>query len=290
MASLRDIRSRISSVKSTRQITSAMKMVSAAKLKKSQNKINSLSPYVNEMNGIIEDLSEHFTEKDTSVYAEQREIKNILIVLVTSNKGLCGAFNTNICKKAINLVKEKYRDISSKNVKFLCIGKKANDFIKKTEYKVYQSHTEIFNTPDYQTLSAEAKKIMLLFENKSFDKIELVHNSFKAAGVNSMVNEVYLPFEIKKKETEFPTEYIFEPDLNRIKDIIIPDYLKIKFFSIFLDSLAAEHGARMAAMHQATDNATELIKELTLSYNKARQAEITNEILEITSGAEALKG
>lgn len=289
MASLRDIRSRINSVKSTRQITSAMKMVSAAKLKKAQNRITNIRPYVNEMKGIIDDLSEHFTEKITNVYTEQRELKNTLIVLITSNKGLCGAFNTNICKKAVSVAEEKFNQ-DFNYIKFYCIGKKGHDFINKVGYEVLEYNDSIFDDLSYENISNLAAELMKLFEKEEFDRVEIVYNSFKVASLSSQSSETFLPLEIKEEKPEFPTEYIFEPDLLQIKENIIPDYLKTKLFSIFLDSVAAEHGARMTAMHQATDNASELIKELTLEYNKARQAAITKEILEITSGAEALKG
>jgi F-type H+-transporting ATPase subunit gamma len=214
---------------------------------------------------------------------------NIIVVLISSNRGLCGAFNTNIGKKAIRLVEEKYLEQANENnVKFFCFGKKSKDFIKKTKYPIIETNTDILNDLTYQNITDIANQLMLLFETEEFDKIELVYNSFKIASQSNLIDETYLPFTIEKEKSEFPTDYIFEPDLSHIKEVIIPDYLKTKLFSVFLDSIAAEHGARMTAMHQATDNATELVKELTLQYNKARQAAITTEILEITSGAEAL--
>lgn len=290
MASLRDIRSRISSVKSTRQITSAMKMVSAAKLKKAQDRIQTIRPFVIEMNGIIYDLSEHLTDNISSVYTQERTIEKLLVVLITSNRGLCGGFNTNICKKSIKFIEEKYSQLADDNkIDFFCFGKKAADFIKKTKYPIIGNDNHIFDNVTYENISLKATDFMQMFSEFKYDRIEIVYNSFKVASQSNLIEETYLPYQLHIPDTEFPTEYIFEPNIEHILNIIIPDYLKTKLFSIFLDSIAAEHGARMTAMHQATDNASELIKELTLAYNKARQATITKEILEITSGAEALR-
>ncbi len=292
MANLRDIRSRITSVKSTKQITSAMKMVAAAKLKKSQDRINFIRPYIEKMYGIIEDLSEHVTINSNTAYSEKREIKNVLIILITSNRGLCGAFNSNISRMAVKFIEEKYSNqLKSEESKtdFYCFGKKGYEFIKKNNFEIIENNNQIFDELSYENISNIANKLMLLFKEKQYDCIELIYNNFKVAGISVLKDEVYLPFLIDKEKPEFPAEHIFEPELEYIREMIIPDYLKTKLFSIFLDSIAAEHGARMTAMHQATDNATGLIKELTLEYNKARQAAITKEILEITSGAEALR-
>lgn len=293
MSNLRDIRSRLNSVKSTRQITAAMKMVSAAKLKKAQDKINLRIPYVKTLEDIIANIAEHLHEIDNNdnVYAEQRDVKNVLIVLIASNRGLCGAFNNNICKKAVNFAREKYPEAAdNNNIKFYCFGKKAIDFIAKTKYEVYDCDTLIFDDLNFERVAQVAARLMHAFKNKEFDKIEIVYNKFMGTARSTLADETYLPYSIKPVYKDFPSEYIFEPDLKYIKESVIPDYLKSVLYSIFISHLASEHSARMTAMHQATDNASELIKELTLEYNKARQAAITKEILEITSGAEALKG
>lgn len=291
MSSLRDIRSRINSIKSTRQITAAMKMVSAAKLKKAQDRISSMRPYVKELCGIIDNLSEHLTEKHENVFTEDREVKKVLVILIAANRGLCGGFNANIGKKAVSFVNETYPElIKDENLDFFCYGKKAKDFIKKAGFNIIGNDTGIFDNLNYENISKIATSLMEDFKVEKYDRIELVYNSFKIASQSNLTAEAFLPYTINKKQTEFPTEYIFEPDMDYLTEIIIPDYLKTKLFSVFLDHIAAEHGARMTAMHQATDNATDLIKDLTLVYNKARQAAITKEILEITSGAEALRG
>ncbi len=294
MSNLRDIRSRLNSVKSTRQITAAMKMVSAAKLKKTQDKINMRLQYVKTLEEIIENIAEHLqdnNDNNNNVFADQREVNNVLILLIASNRGLCGAFNNNICKKAVIFAKEKYPEAAEKNnIQFFCFGKKAIDFISKTKYEVYDCDNMVFDELSFERVAQIAEKLMLAFKNKEFDRIEIVYNKFLGTTRSILADETYLPFEIKPIYKDFPSENIFEPDLLHIKETIIPDYLKSILYSVFISHMASEHSARMTAMHQATDNASELIKDLTLVYNKARQAAITKEILEITSGAEALKG
>lgn len=290
MSSLRDIRSRINSVKSTKQITAAMKMVSAAKLKKAQDSISRRQKYVETIEGIIEDLSRHKIDVDENNLGENREVKNVLILLIASNKGLCGAFNNNVGKRAVNLAKTKYPFLDENNIKFFCFGKKAIEFISKTKYEVFECNNVILDNIDYKNISNLAEQLMSLFKSQKFDKIEVVYNKLTGAALSKIQEETFLPYSIKYDPIDFPAEYIFEPELEYIRSQIVPDYLKSLLFSIFLENLASEHAARMTAMHQATDNAGELLKELTLQYNKARQAEITKEILEITSGADALKG
>jgi F-type H+-transporting ATPase subunit gamma len=290
MAGLKDIRNRIVSVKSTRQITSAMKMVSAAKLKKAQDRVVQIRPYANKLKDVLAEVSSGLDKNHKGIYNTQRKVEKVLIVLIASNRGLCGAFNANICKKAYSVINEKYSDLSVEQIKFVCIGKKANDYVKKLGYEIVLSGNELFDNLSFESSVYYSTYLMEEFKKENFDKIELVYNSFKNAAVHQQIAEPFLPMQIEAEERDNPSEYIFEPDMEKIMEEMIPKALRIQFFKAVIDSNAAEHGARMTAMHQATDNATELIKELTLIYNKARQAAITNEILEITSGAEALNG
>lgn len=291
MAGLKDIRNRITSVKSTRQITSAMKMVSAAKLKKAQDRVIQIRPYALKLREVLMEVSSGLDKGHKGVYIENRKPENVLVVLMASNRGLCGAFNANICKKAVSNVRENYSvQAEQGKLKFLCIGKKAADFIKKSEFELYDSEFAIFDNLSFANTTIIAEKLMKLFADGKFDRIDLVYNSFKNAAVHEQKVEQFLPMALEIKERNNPSEYIFEPGVEQIVDEMVPKSLKTQLFRTILDSNAAEHGARMTAMHQATDNASELIKDLTLMYNKARQAAITSEILEITSGAEALKG
>jgi F-type H+-transporting ATPase subunit gamma len=290
MAGLKDIRNRIVSVKSTRQITSAMKMVSAAKLKKAQDRVVQIRPYANKLKDVLAEVSSGLDKNHKGIYNTQRKVEKVLIVLIASNRGLCGAFNANICKKAFSVINEKYSDLSAEQIKFVCIGKKANDYVKKLGYEIVLTGNELFDNLSFESSVEYSTYLMEEFKNGNFDKIELVYNSFKNAAVHQQTAETFLPMQIEADERDNPSDYIFEPDMEKIMEEMIPKALRIQFFKAVIDSNAAEHGARMTAMHQATDNASELIKELTLIYNKARQAAITNEILEITSGAEALNG
>jgi F-type H+-transporting ATPase subunit gamma len=292
MAGLKEIRIRIASVKTTRQVTSAMKIVSAAKLKKAQDAIYQIRPYANKLHVILTALSSSLENAEDSVYTQQREPEKVLIVLVTSNKGLCGGFNTNISKKAAKLVHEKYSSqFELGNVNFLCIGKQGMRQMKYHGMKVTDNNNEIFSALSFENISNIALDLMKAFEDGSYDRIEIVYNQFKNAAVQIQTSEQFLPVEIQKNEFEkVNTNFIFEPSKEYIIQELIPRILKIQFYKAILDSHAAEHGARLTAMHNATDNATELLNYLTLQYNKARQAAITGEILEIVSGAEALKG
>lgn len=292
MAGLKEIRTRISSVKTTRQVTSAMKMVSAAKLKKAQDAILQIRPYVDKLHQILVSLGASLEEADESVYTLQREPEKILIVLISSNRGLCGGFNLNIAKKAIELVHRKYSlQLQMGNIDFLCIGKQAEKQVKLRGMNVVESHHELFDTLNFDHVYVLAEKIMNSFAEGKYDKVELVYNQFLNAATQINTTEQFLPVELNAEEQgkQF-YDYIFEPSKEYMIKELIPKSLKIQFYKAMLDSHAAEHGARMTAMHQATDNATELLKDLTLQYNKVRQASITNEILEIVSGAEALKG
>jgi F-type H+-transporting ATPase subunit gamma len=292
MAGLKEIRIRIASVKTTRQVTSAMKIVSAAKLKKAQDAIYQIRPYANKLHVILTALSSSLENAEDSVYTQQREPEKVLVVLISSNKGLCGGFNTNISKKAAKLVHEKYStQFKLGNVNFLCIGKQGMKQMKYHGMKVTNSNNEIFNALSFENISNIALELMKAFEDGSYDRIEIVYNQFKNAAVQIQTSEQFLPIEIQKNEFEkVNTNFIYEPSKEYIIQELIPRILKIQFYKAVLDSHAAEHGARLTAMHNATDNATELLNYLTLQYNKARQAAITGEILEIVSGAEALKG
>ena len=292
MAGLKEIRTRISSVKTTRQVTSAMKMISAARLKKAQDAILKIRPYMNKLHQILISLGASLEETDESVYTQQREPEKILIVLVSSNRGLCGGFNMNIAKKSAELVHEKYSlQLQLGEVDFLCIGKQAEKQVKLRGMNVVESHHELFDTLNFDHVYLLAEKIMKSFADGKYDKVELVYNQFLNAAIQINTTEQFLPVELdtEKKGNKY-YDYIFEPSKEYMIQELIPKSLKIQFYKAMLDSHAAEYGARMTAMHQATDNATELLKDLTLQYNKVRQASITNEILEIVSGAEALKG
>jgi F-type H+-transporting ATPase subunit gamma len=292
MAGLKEIRTRISSVKTTRQVTSAMKMISAARLKKAQDAILQIRPYADKLHQILISLGASLEDADESVYTEQREPEKILIVLVSSNRGLCGGFNMNIAKKAVELVHNKYSlQFQLGEVDFICIGRQAEKQVKLREMNVVESHHKLFDILDFDHVYLLAEKIMKSFVDGKYDKVELVYNQFLNAATPINTTEQFLPVEIETGEqAQQFYDYIFEPSKEYMIQELIPKSLKIQFYKAMLDSHAAEHGARMTAMHQATDNATELLKDLKLQYNKVRQASITNEILEIVSGAEALKG
>lgn len=291
MAGLKDIRNRIASVKSTKQITSAMKMVAAAKLKKAQDRVLQIRPYADKMRDVLAEVSASLDKNHASKYGEVRKAEKVLVVLMASNRGLCGGFNSNICKRAMAHVKDAYPEQLAKgNVKFICLGKKAIDFVTKQGYEIVAQSEEIFDKLNYATAMAIVDPIMEDFVAGKYDKVDLIYNSFKNAASQEQKVEAFLPFTIEGGDNKKPSDYIFEPSVDCIVEDMIPKSMKIQFFKAVLDSFAAEQGARMTAMHQATDNATELIKTLTLMYNKARQAAITNELSEITSGAEALKG
>ena len=296
MANLKEVRNRIASVSSTQQITKAMKMVSAAKLRRAQDAIIQIRPYANKLQEILQNVSGNVDASEGGQYAKQREIKNVLLVVVTSNRGLCGAFNANVIKRANYLAKHEYQNAK---VSMLCVGKKANDFFKKTEYRIVGTDLpkrlhELYDSLTFDNVAPVAEMVMKAFADLQFDRVEIIYNKFKNAAMQEVVTEQFLPVapptqtqEVKKSTA---IDYIFEPNKESIVRDLIPKSLKIQFYKTLLDSHASEHGARMTAMHKATDNAGALIKDLKLSYNKARQAAITNEILEIVGGAEALKG
>jgi F-type H+-transporting ATPase subunit gamma len=293
MASLKEIRTRIASVKSTRQITSAMKMVSAAKLRKAQDAIILMRPYANKLKEILSNLSQSLENDQENIYGTVREINRVLLVTVSSNKGLCGAFNANIAKMVTQLMETDYRMQSGRGqVHVLSIGRKAADMMRIRGFKIIENQHEILDHIKYDRAAAVAKRVMELFVSGAYDEIKIVYNQFRNAAVQDLTVEQYLPIlpDHTKSNTQNTIDYILEPSRQQIIKELIPKSLKIQLFKACLDSIAAEHGARMTAMHKATDNATDMIKELQLEYNKARQASITKEILEIVGGAEALKG
>lgn len=284
MANLKDLRSRITSVSSTMQITSAMKMVSAAKLSRAQDAITAMRPYSEKLTELLRTLSAAIEGDTGSVFSEQREVNKVLIVAISSNRGLAGAFNTNIVKGTRQLAANEY---AGKKVDVLTLGKKANDVLRKT-LPIHRNDNAIYDNLDYENVAAIAEDLMEMFVLGEYDEITVIYNQFKNAATQIVTTEQFLPIQEFEAEGNVAADYIFEPSKEEIVKDLIPKSLKMQLFKAMSDSLAAEHGARMTAMHKATDNATELRDDLKLSYNKARQASITNEILEIVGGAEAL--
>ena len=287
MANLKEIRNRIASVSSTMQITSAMKMVSAAKLKKAQEAITAMRPYSDKLTELIQDLSASVDTDQPNPFTVVRQEEKILLVAITSNRGLCGAFNTNVIKETLRLSKGEFE---GKKVELVTIGKKGSDILSKS-LPFKSSHDDVFDDLTFDNTSKVAESIMEAFAGSEYDKVVLIYNRFKNAATQLITVEPFLPIVSKSSEEETSNvDYIFEPSQAEIINELLPKSLKIQLFKAIRDSLASEHGARMTAMHKATDNATELRDQLKLTYNKARQAAITNEILEIVGGAEALKG
>lgn len=286
MANLKEIRNRIVSVQSTMQITSAMKMVSAAKLKKAQDAITAMRPYAEKLTGLLQHVSATLEGEVGGQYTAQREVNKVLVVAITSNRGLCGAFNANVIKQA-KVVADSY---AGKQVDIFAIGKKGNDVLRKTS-TVIENRSEIFDNLTFEYVAEVADLLTQKFVSGEYDKIELVYNQFKNAATQIVKTEQFLPLAaVENNHVSSIADYIFEPSKEEIVMTLIPKSLKTQLFKSVRDSFAAEHGARMTAMHKATDNATDLRNQLKLTYNKARQAAITNEILEIVGGAEALKG
>ncbi|WP_291871377.1 ATP synthase F1 subunit gamma [Maribacter sp.] len=284
MANLKEIRNRIASVSSTMQITSAMKMVSAAKLKKAQDAITAMRPYADKLTELLQSLSASLDADSGSMYADNRPVNKVLVVAITSNRGLCGAFNTNILKQCVSIVENTY---AGKQVDFVAIGKKSNDILSK-KHTVIGNHSDVFDDLTFDNVALIAEELMLLFTEGTYDRIEIVYNKFKNAATQLVMTEQFLPIVPVEGAVANNSDYIFEPSKIEIVEQLIPKSLKTQLYKSIRDSFASEHGARMTAMHKATDNATELRDQLKLTYNQARQAAITNEILEIVGGAEAL--
>lgn len=292
MPNLKEVRNRIVSVGSTMQITSAMKMVSAAKLKRAQDAITQMRPYANKLQEILQNVSSSLDTSENA-YARKSPVKNVLLVSISSNRGLAGGFNANVIKKTWSLINNEYK---GSTITVLPIGKKVTDAFKRTDYIIHGSHlphnlNEVFDNLNYDNVAPIAERVMNAFVLRDFDKVVLVYNQFKNAAVQIVQDEQFLPVEATSSSTSGSnTDYIFEPSKEFIVSDLIPRSLKTQFYKALLDSLASEHGARMTAMHKATDNAKEMQRNLKITYNKARQTAITTEILEIVAGAEALNG
>lgn len=297
MANLKEVRTRINSVNSTMQITSAMKMVSASKLRKSQSAITSLRPYASKLKEIMQDLSSSLLTSSESVYAKKHkdntEDEKILIIPVASNKGLCGIFNGNIIRETIRFVNDECRiQLEKGNVDILCISKKVEEALKFKKITTIGNENSLLDNLSYDNILPFAERLMSDFSNEKYDRIIFIYNQFKNAGSQIMVHEQFLPIVSEESNNDNHStseiEYIFQPSKEEILNSLIPKSLKLQVYKILLDSFTSEHGARMVSMTKATDNASELLKELNRSYNKARQSTITNEIIEIVSGADAL--
>ena len=285
MANLKEIRNRITSIGSTMQITSAMKMVSAAKLKKAQDAITAMRPYSEKLTELLQSLSATLDANAGGVYSEQRELSKVLIVAITSNRGLCGGFNSSVIKATTKHINDAY---TGKEVSILAIGKKGSDLLTK-QFNVVESNTTIFDDLTFDNVAEIAERITASYIDGTYDKVEVIYNEFKNAATQITQIEQFLPIASVKGDTNEHVDYIFEPSKAEIVLQLIPKSLKTQLYKSIRDSFASEHGARMTAMHKATDNANDLRNDLKLTYNKARQAAITNEILEIVGGAEALK-
>ena len=291
MANLKEVRTRIESVNSTKQITSAMKMVAASKLRKSQNAILALRPYAERFSEMLAQSTDN--SQQTTVFFENRETEKILIIPLSSNKGLCGVFNANVIRATMNLIKDEYQTYLDDNkLDILCIGSKVEDALKFKKYPVIGNENVLLDDLTYDNAAAFAERLMKDFEDKKYDKIIFVYNQFKNAATQVLVTEQFLPISGQQSavshQQDQGIEFIFQPNKEEILTTMIPKSLKLQVYKILLDSFASEQGARMISMTQATDNATELLKELNLTYNKARQSSITNELVEIVSGADAL--
>lgn len=287
MPNLKDIRNRITSVGSTMQITSAMKLVSAAKLKKATDNIVQLRPYADKLRELLQNVSSTLEAEVGGALTEQREVNKVLLVVLNSNRGLCGGYNSSIIKKVNSLLAG---ELAGKEVQLLTIGKKANDAYRKTQ-TIYKNASDIWGNINFDEVAEIGEDLIKKFENKDFDQIRIIYNQFQNAAVQIVQDEQFLPVVIEKSQenaNQAELDYIFNPSKEEILVDLIPQTLKTQLFKAILDANASEHGARMTAMHKATDNASELQKGLKIQYNKARQAAITNEILEIVGGAEAL--
>ena len=292
MGSLKEIRIRIASVESTQKITGAMKMVSAAKLRRAQTAIINLKPYSNKLNEILKDLSEAAENIDEMPLFEDRKPEKVVLVVITSNRGLCGSFNTNVVKEVLRVIEEKYSEQAKNgNVRLICLGKKGKEQLSKS-FEVLQYNEALLETPAFSEIATMAQFLMDGFVNNSIDKVEIVYNQFVNAATQRLVVEPFLPIGNlnEKMQDAQPRDYIFEPSKREILEELIPKILKLQLYKTLIDSIASEHGARMTAMQKATDNAIEILKDLKLKYNNARQSAITNELIEIVSGANALNG
>ncbi|WP_373494232.1 ATP synthase F1 subunit gamma [Aquiflexum sp.] len=289
MANLKEVKQRITSVTSTQQITRAMKMVAAAKLRRAQDRILKMRPYSQKLTLILNDVISGMGDELEVVYAEQRPVQNVLVVVMTSDKGLCGAFNSNAIKAGVQLVEKEFKD---SNVTILPLGKKAFEYFSKKKYQVNSGYYGIFSDVNYDDVREIALYAMDSFASKKFDRVMLVYNHFRNVAVQDLTIEQFLPMGVNPEEaiSVSNTDYILEPSKEYVVQELVPTALKTQFFKAVLESNASEHGARMTSMDKATENAGDLLKDLKLLYNRSRQAAITNEILEIVAGANALEG
>jgi len=290
MPNLKEVRVRIASVESTQKITGAMKMVSASKLRRAQTAIQKLRPYSAKLNEILQNISSSTENSEGNVYGEQRNIEHVTLVLISSNRGMCGGFNANVIKMAVKLINSEYADnFKNGKLSIITIGRRVSEYFSKRGYPVIKSFDSLTENPTFEKIAPIAEFLMSEFANKKTDYVEIIYNQFKNAATQLLVNEQYLPIKQQDlKNIKHKIDYIYEPSKEIIIEELVPKILKLQFYKAILDSVASEHGARMTAMHKATDNAGEIIKALKLSYNKARQAAITNEISEIVAGANAL--
>lgn len=292
MPSQKEIRARISSTISTQQITKAMKLVSATKLRKASEAIVKMRPYALKLKGIMANLQDSTDDERLAVYFQQREVKNVLLLVITSDRGLCGAFNANVVKKTRNLLENDYKALVQKNqVTITCIGKKGAEALKRLGYNVNTSNMALLQGLTAESAFEFAQSCIQEFTSGKYDRVELVYNQFKNAATQILTNEVLLPVAaVTQTNASNNNDYLFEPGKAEILQELIPRSVKTQIFRAMLDSLASEHGARMVAMDKATDNAGELLRTLRLQYNQARQAAITREISEIVGGVAALEG
>jgi len=294
MASLKEVRIRIDSVNSTMQITSAMKLVAASKLRRAQQSILKLRPYASKLTHILQDISGSIElDSDDAVFSKERVVEKVLLIVITSNRGLCGAFNANIIKRATHVIETKYQaQYKQGNLHLYCIGKKAYEHFLRRKYQIDEYNPHIFDDLTYDNVVPMAEGLMNDFATGKYDRIEIIYNQFKNAAMQIIQEEPYLPIQMTEIEEEgqekASIDYLFEPEKEEIVRELLPKSLKVQLYKAILDSFASEHGARMTSMHKATDNAQEMLKDLKLTYNKARQASITNELIEIVSGANAL--
>lgn len=288
MASLKSIKKRIVSVKNTRQITKAMKMVSAAKLRRAQENVVAARPYAKKLGEVLQTLSANL-EGDAHPLLEKREAKKLLLIVLTSDRGLCGGFNTNLCKAADRFLKEKQG--AFEQISVMTVGRKGYEFLK-SRYTVYKNFSNVLAKPNYQTAATIAQEVIDGFVAGEYDQVELLFNSFRTVMSQDITFQQMLPVvpEASGASDETPVEFIYEPSVGELLAEILPKNIEVQIFKAMLETVAGEHGARMTAMDSASKNANEMIGKLTLQYNRARQAAITTELMEIISGSESIKG
>lgn len=288
---LKEVRNRIQSVKSTQQITKAMKMVSAAKLRRAQDAIVQMRPYAQKLQEMLSNIVSNAEGDVNMALAAERPVQKLLVIVITSDRGLCGGYNSNLIKLAKQVIAEKYPNLSSKDIEILPLGKKGYEHFLKNKYKVMDRFWEIFSDLSFEHVASAAKFAMAAFEKGEVDAVELVYSEFRNAATQKFIAEQFLPVKkSERKKGETKADFIFEPDKNILIEELMPKILNTQLYKAILDAHASEHGARMTAMDKATDNAEELLKTLKISYNRARQAAITTELTEIVSGAAALQG